>query len=197
MALKMAGIPFDEMLVAFGDPKFKAKVKKVSRAGRVPVLVHGKTTVWDSLAILEYIAETWPEKQLWPKDKSARALARAMSAEMHSGFHGIRNACPMNIRRPPKDVPLSDAAKADVKRIEQIWKDCRKTYGTSGPYLFGKFTIADAMFAPVASRFATFKIAVGPVGRAYVNSVLGSPAFKAWQADALKEPWIVQEDEVD
>jgi glutathione S-transferase len=197
MILKSAGIAFDEKLVPFGDPKFKSKVKKYSDAGLVPVLVHNGIEIWDTLAIAEYIAETWPEKQLWPKSKAARAVARSVSAEMHSGFRSLRSACPMNIRRSPKAIALADAVHSDIKRIDHIWSSCRKTYGKTGPYLFGKFSIADAMFAPVASRFKTFDIKLSKPAQAYRDAILGSSAFKSWEADALKERWIVPEDEVD
>jgi glutathione S-transferase len=197
MVLKSAGIAFDEKLITFGDSKFKSKVQAISSAGLVPVLKHNKIAVWDTLAIAEYIAETWPKKQLWPKNKAARAMARSVSAEMHSGFRSLRSACPMNIRRQPKAIVLSDAVHADVKRIEQIWTSCRKKFGKGGLFLFGRFSIADAMFTPVASRFRTFDIKVSPVAQAYAQALLNTAAYKSWETDALKEPWIVPEDEVD
>jgi glutathione S-transferase len=197
MALKQAGIPFDLKLILLDTPEFKKQVRKVSPAGRVPVLVHGKTTVWDTLAILEYVAERWPDRNLWPKQVAARAHARAVSAEMHSGFQALRNACPMNIRRPAKKVSMSDGVLADIKRIDELWCHARKTFGKSGPFLFGKFSVADAMYAPVASRFETYEIKVSGTAEAYKNAVLESGAFKAWREGALKEKWIVPHDEVD
>jgi glutathione S-transferase len=152
MALAMAGIPFEEKLIHFGEPSFSEKIRKISPAGKVPTLVHGKITIWDSLAILEYLAETFPDKNLWPISRAARAMARSISNEMHSGFQGLRSTCPMNIRRPVKPVPMNDAALEDVTRIETMWRDCRKAYGKGGKFLFGKFGNADAMFAPVVSR---------------------------------------------
>jgi glutathione S-transferase len=197
MAMAMAGIPFEEKYIPFGEPRFGREIRKISSAGKVPVLVHGKTTVWDSLAILEYLAETYPEKHLWPKSKAARAMARSISSEMHSSFQALRNACPMNLRRPTKPIPMTNEAVADVARIETIWRDCRKLYGKGGKFLFGKFSNADAMFAPVVTRLDTFAIPVTKDTRAYMDAVLATKAFQAWKTDALKETAIVPEDEVD
>jgi glutathione S-transferase len=197
MALKQTDIAFDEKLIRFGEPAFGKAIRKISAAGQVPVLLHGKLTIWDSLAILEYIAETWPSKNLWPKNKAARAMARSICAEMHSGFRNLRNACPMNIRRPPKSIPLDEGVLKDLARIETIWRNCRKTYGKSGDFLFGKFSNADAMFAPVASRIKTFDLRVSKSSMDYVNAVLETKAYRAWQNAALKETWVFAEDEVD
>jgi glutathione S-transferase len=197
MALKQTGIVFNEQLVLLDSPSFAKEVKKVSAAGRVPVLVHNGQSIWDTLAILEYAAETWPAKRLWPANKKARAMARSVCAEMHSGFQALRNACPMNIRRPPKPVSMTGQILKDVARIEEIWRTCRKAHGKGGPFLFGRFSNADAMFAPVASRFVTYEIKLAKDSRTYVEAVLGSAAFQAWKDAALKEPWIVEADEVD
>jgi glutathione S-transferase len=197
MALAMAGIPFEEKFIRFGEPRFGREVRKISPAGKVPTLVHGKLTIWDSLAILEYLAETFPDKALWPKSKAARAMARSVSNEMHSGFSDLRNACPMNLRRPAKPIPMPEAALNDVARIEAIWRDCRKTFGKGGKFLFGKFSNADAMFAPVVTRLDTFAIPVSKETRSYMDAVMATQAFKTWKAAALKEPWIVPHDEVD
>lgn len=195
--MTMAGLPFRETVIPLDMPETKAAIAEYSGAGRVPVLHHGKLVIWDSMAILEYLAETFPEKKLWPVGKTARAVARAISNEMHSGFASLRNACPMNIRRVPKPVPLNDAVKADIARVETIWRDCRRKFGKGGPYLFGKFSIADAMFAPVASRFSTYSLSVEGDTNAYVATILGSPAFKLWEESALKESWVIPADEVD
>ena len=201
MALSMAGVEFDTKLIPFGtpigNPKFTKAVARISKAGLLPVLVHGDITIWDTLAILEYAAETWPKKNFWPSNKKARAMARSASAEIHSGFHALRNACPMNIRRPKKPVPLNDAILKDVARIEALWAQCRAEFGKGGPFLFGKFCIADAMFAPVVSRLETFDFQVKPETRRYMDAILETLAFKEWQRLALKEKWIVPEDEVD
>ncbi len=201
MALAMADIPFDEKVIPFGQPtgnaKFTKAVKRYSSAGLVPVLVHNGITIWDTLAIMEYLAETWPDRNLWPKTKAARALARSACAEMHSGFRNLRNACPMNLRRPTNPVPMNAAILGDVERIESLWRQCRKAHGKGGPFLFGKFGIADAMFAPIVTRFDTFEIKVADDTQHYMNAVLATPAFHEWKAAALKEKWIVAEDEVD
>ncbi len=195
LALKMAGIAFDLKMVRLNTPEFSATVRKYSKAARVPVLMANKQPIWDSLAILEYAAELNPS--LWPTNKMARAMARSVSAEMHSGFQALRSECPVNIRRAPKAVKLTSTTGANIKRIEDIWAQCRKTYGKGGPFLFGKFSNADAMFAPIASRFVTYEIKLSKVSADYVKAVLATPAYQAWKDMALKEPWIVKEDEVD
>lgn len=197
MAMTMAGLAFDESMILLDTPVMKKQIAKHSGAGRLPVLHHGKITIWETLAILEYLAETFPEKNLWPRPKAARAVARAISNEMHAGFTGLRNACPMNLRRPPKPVVLNEATKADIARIEKIWRECRKTYGKGGKFLFGKFCNADAMFAPVVTRFETYAIPVGRDTKAYMDAVMATKAFQSWKAAALEESWIVPHDEVD
>ena len=197
MALAQSGIPFEEKLVRLNHPSFAPTVKKYSPAGRVPVVIDGDIHVWDSLAIMEYLAERFPAKNLWPKNRAARAMARSVSAEMHSGFSALRNACPMNLRRPLRAIPLSAAVMKDVARIEKLWSDCRKAHGKGGPFLFGKFTAADAMFTPVATRLETFAIPVKPETRKYMDALFATKAFQAWKKAALQEKWIVAEDEVD
>lgn len=201
MALAMAGIEFDEKVIPFGqplgNPEFLKKIRRYSKAGLVPVLVHNGLNIWDTMAILEYIAETWPDRNLWPKNKAARALARSVSAEMHSGFKHLRSACPMNLRRPVAPVPMSNDILRDVARLESLWAQCRKDHGKGGPFLFGKFSIADAMFAPAVTRLDTFAFEVSSGTQHYMNAVLATPAFHAWKAAALKEKWYVAEDEVD
>jgi glutathione S-transferase len=197
LAMSMAGLDFDETLILLDTPDTKRQIAEHSKAGRVPILHHGKFTIWETLAVLEYLAETFPEKNFWPKGKAARAVARAISNEMHAGFSGLRNACPMNLRRPHKPVMLNDEIRADVVRIEEIWRDCRKTYGKGGKFLFGRFCNADAMFAPVVTRFETYAIPVARDTRAYMDTVLATKAFQKWKSAALKETWIVPHDEVD
>jgi glutathione S-transferase len=140
MAMAMAGIKFEDKVIPFnqpmGNPEFKKKINRYSKAGQVPVLVHNDITVWDTMSIMEYLAETWPDRILWPKNKAARALARSACAEMHAGFRNLRGACPMNLRRPQKPVPMNDAILKDVARIETLWRQCRKTYGKGGPFFF-------------------------------------------------------------
>lgn len=197
MALAMAGIDFEEKLITFGEPAFGKAVVKISKASLVPILVHGKNTVWDSLAIMEYAAETWSDRNLWPKNKAARAMARSVSAEMHSGFRNLRNACPMNLRRAIKPVAMNDDIRADVARLEALWKECRSAHGRGGPFLFGRFSIADAMFTPIVTRFETYDIKVSNDTQHYMNAVMATPAFHDWKADGLKEKSLYPEDEVD
>lgn len=197
MALSMAGIPFRETVIPLDTPETAELIAQHSSAGRVPVLHHGRQVVWESLAIMEYLAELFPEKHLWPRPLSARAVARAVANEMHAGFGALRNACPMNIRRPQKSVALNDAVRKDVARIEHLWRECRTKFGKGGKFLFGKFSIADAMYAPVVSRFETYMIPVADDVRPYMDAVLNTPAFSSWRESALKETWIVPSDEVD
>jgi glutathione S-transferase len=199
MALSMAGIPFDEKMIRFGEPRFTREVRKISKAGQVPILLHNGIMINDSLAIIEYAHETWPAKSIWPKNKAARAKARSVAAEMHAGFRSIRSACPMNLRREKKLPPggISEAVAKDVARLEELWAECRKAYGKGGPFLFGKFSAADAMFTPVVSRLETFAIPVSKTTQAYMNAILQTPAFVKWKAESTSENWIVPEDEVD
>jgi glutathione S-transferase len=197
MALTMAGIPFRETVIPLDTPETAGLIAEHSRAGRVPVLHHGRQTVWESLAIMEYLAELFPEKHLWPKAVSARAIARAVSNEMHAGFGAIRSACPMNLRRPRKPVPMSEQVLKDVARIEEIWRGCRTKFGKDGKFLFGRFSIADAMYTPVVTRFDTYAVKVADDTRAYMDAIMNTEAFAAWREAALKETWIVPSDEVD
>lgn len=197
MALVEAGIPFTEKMIRFGEPRFGRQVRKISKAGTVPILIDGDLVISDSLAILEYLAERYPQKNLWPKNRAARALARSAAAEMHSSYGALRNACPMNLRRPHKPVPMNDAIRDNVARIEALWRQCRKSYGRGGPFLFGKFSNADAMFAPVATRFGTYAIPVADDTRAYMQAIFATKAFSQWKADSRKERDIVAVDEVD
>jgi glutathione S-transferase len=197
IAMKVAGVAFDEQVISLDAQDFKAQVTKVSGTGKVPALVDGGVHVWESLAILEYLAETCPQARLWPADPQARAHARAISAEMHAGFMPLRRELPMNMWRPVKPRELTPGAAANVARIDAMWTDCRNRFGAGGPFLFGAFGAADAMYAPVVSRFHTYGVTVGPVARAYMDAVMALPAWAEWRAAALREPWILAEDEVD
>lgn len=188
-AMTMIGLPFEEIVIPLDKPDTKRQIAEHSNAGRVPVLYHGRLKIWDSLAILEYLAETFPEKKLWPVGQSARATARAVSCEMHSSFAALRNECAMNLRRPRTPIAMSDSAKADAERVETIWRDCRQQYGKGGKYLFGRFSIADAMFAPVVTRFDTYALSMGPEARSYVETILATKALRAWTDAALEETW--------
>jgi glutathione S-transferase len=197
LAMKAGGIAFEERLISLTDPDFKRRVLDVSPCGKVPVLIDGDVHVWESLAIFEYLAERFPQTQLWPADAAARAHARSIVAEMHAGFSALRGECPMNLWRPVKPASLSAAATGDVARIDAMWADCRKRFGRDGPFLFGRFTAADAMYAPVASRFETYAVHVGPESRAYMQAVLSLPAFLAWKEAGVRETWVLPEDEPD
>jgi glutathione S-transferase len=197
LAMRAAGIAFEEMVIPLDEPETKALILDHSPAGKVPILVDGPVTVWESLAILEYIAEAYPESRLWPEDRAARAHARAISAEMHAGFGALRDACPMNLRKRFACRDRGGQVARDVERIQAMWLDCRQRFGADGPFLFGTFSAADAMYAPVVSRFHTYSIPVDGVVQAYMGAVMGLPAFNEWRRAALAEPWTLLHDEVD
>jgi glutathione S-transferase len=197
LAMKVAGIAFDETVISLEAKDFKARVTAISGAGKVPVLIDGDIRVWESLAILEYLAEKFPEAGLWPKDAAARAHARAVASEMHAGFLPLRRHLPMNVWRPVTSRPLDDGSKADVARIDAIWSDCRTRFGAGGPFLFGAFSAADAMYAPVVWRFHTYAVEVSAVAGAYMNAMMMQPAWREWRDAARREPWVLPHDEVD
>ena len=197
IAMKVAGIDFDEQIVPLYEPGSRETVLKYSPTGKVPCLVDDDVTVWESLAILDYLAARYPEKKLWPADLKARALARAIAAEMHAGFAALRKHCPMNMRRDPRKIrELAPEVQADVARIDAIWTDCRGRFGQGGPFLFGAFGNADAMYAPVVSRFASYAIPVGKAARAYMEAVMALPAWKDWEKDGRAERWVMPGNEV-
>ena len=187
LVLKQAGIPFTEINIPLYVDDWRERVLKYSPSGKVPTLQHGAINVWDSLAICEYLAEHFPEKQLWPADVTARASARAVSAEMHSGFQALRQNMFMNIRRRMPNRGHTPEVAADIERITAIWKDCRRCYAASGPFLFGRFSIADAMYAPVALRFQTYAVSVDGAAGEYMRSLLALPAMQEWIAAAHAE----------
>ena len=184
-------IPVQEIVIPLFQPGSKEKILKYSPSGKVPVLKNGKVIVWESLAICEYLAEKFPKKNLWPKDRAARAAARAVSSEMHAGFMNLRKACPMNVRakKPLPEVP-PDVQK-DAERIQRLWEDCRKRFGKGGDFLFGKFSIADAMFAPVVWRFRTYGIPYAGVSEKYIRAMLALPAMKEWEKATIAEPYVI------
>jgi glutathione S-transferase len=190
IALKVANIPFEEVLVPLRTDEFKSRVKAVSPAGRVPVLRDGDAVVWESLAILEHLAERFPDAQLWPAEPKARAHARAIAAEMHGGFGALRGHCPMNVARR-RARTLTPEVEADVQRIDAMWSDARARFGKSGPFLFGAFSAADAMYAPVVSRFVSYDIGVSAAARDYMAAVTSLPAYAEWEAAGIAEPWIL------
>jgi glutathione S-transferase len=197
LAMKVAGIPFEETLIPLYEGDSKAAILRLSPTGKVPCLIDGEARVWESLAILEHLAERFPDARLWPADLAARAEARAVSAEMHAGFSALRRLLPMNMWRPIERRALTPDAAANVARILSLWHECRARFGADGPFLFGAFSVADAMFAPVVTRFRTYDVAVDEAALAYMAAVESLPAFKAWKAAALKEPWVIEASEVD
>jgi glutathione S-transferase len=193
IALEAAGVPFTDKVIPFDFPAGNPDIRKVSPTGKVPVLYHGAVRVWESLAIIEYAAELYPDRGIWPADAAARAEARAISMEILSGFHALRNACPMNMRRTPAPVDLSDGVGKDVARIETIWKTALARSG--GPFLFGAFSAADAMYAPVVNRFEAYCLTTDETVLAYMARMKAHPAWQTWEVAARAEPWIVPEDE--
>jgi glutathione S-transferase len=201
LALKQLGIPFEEIKLRIEfqpGSAFKTRIAQVSPVGRVPVLVDDGFAVWDTLAIIEYVAEKFPHAGVWPVDAKARARARSLCAEMHSGFSALRNHCSMNIEADLKAVGArlwdeQPALRDDVQRIERMWSEQLASSG--GPFLFGTFSAADAFFAPVCTRIRTYGLPVGPAVQAYVQRIFELPAMQAWVRDALAEHDFLQEDE--
>jgi glutathione S-transferase len=188
LALRMTGRPFREVLFHLGDPASRGKIRAVSPGGRVPSLHHRGLVVWDSLAIAEYLAETFPERRLWPEDRDARANARSLAAEMHSGFAALRREMPMNVRRSSPGKGHTPEALADVAHLEGAWRRTRARFGDGGPYLFGPWTLADCFFAPVVSRLRTYAVPVEDDTRAYADAVWAQEDVRAWVAAAEVEP---------
>ncbi len=188
LALRMSGVAFREELIALRQPDSAAKIAVWSPNGKVPVLKDGDLTIWDSLAICEYVAELACAVPLWPENRGARAVARSVSAEMHSSFQALRTTMPMDVTQT---ITLEDVASdtmaavnADIARITALWADCRARYGAGGPFLFGRFTLADAMYAPVATRFRTYGVALDHDSAAYVEAIHALPAMQEWVAAA-------------
>jgi glutathione S-transferase len=184
LALKQAGLAFDEVVVRLRQTDTKNNILVHSPSGKVPLLKDGSLLVWDSLAICEYAAELACAVPLWPENRGARAVARSISAEMHSGFVGLRTQLSMDLCQSLPLPEFSAEASADIARVEAIWKDCRTRYGAGGPFLFGRWSIADCMYAPVATRFATYGVPLDPVCDAYVKAILALPAMQEWIAAA-------------
>lgn len=195
LALKVAAIAFEEDLTAFdvenGNPRFAS----FSPSGKVPVLIFNDGTIWDSLAILEYLAEQYPKARLWPDNTSRRAVARSIANEMHAGFPALRSQCPMNMHREPVSIAHTPELQKDLDRLQSIWVECLQRYG--GPYLMGDyFTNADAMYAPVVSRIRSYQLFTDPTVMAYCETIEALPAWTEWEAAALAEPWVVDKVEV-
>jgi glutathione S-transferase len=192
LVLKQIGVMFDEVVIPLYEPSSKATIMKYSPSGTVPALRHGGLVVWDSLAICEYLAESFPTFHLWPKDSDARAVARSACAELHSGFQALRSHLPMNVRASVPNRVLTPEAQADVNRVMAIWRDCRKRFGEGkGGFLFGPFSIADATYAPVVTRFRTYKVELEREAEAYCEAITSLPAMQEWIAAARNEPMII------
>jgi glutathione S-transferase len=200
LMVKTAGIEFDEIVVPLDRPDTAPAIRKHSPSGRVPVLLHRGLAVWESLAIAEYLNDLKPEAGLWPPSAAARAHARAISCEMHAGFIDLRTNMPMNIRASFPGKGMTPAVRADIERITGLWRDCRKRFAGAfqkdDGFLFGAFGAADAMFAPVATRFKTYSVTLDSDADAYCTAVLNHPAMKQWIDAAEHEPWLIDQYEL-
>ena len=192
LALEATGQPYDEVIIPLGRPETTAEILRWSPTGRVPALHHGQIRLWDSLAICEYLAEKFPEAALWPADARARAIARSVTAEMHSSFTAVRNHMPMNLRASRPGIGREPGVDGDIARITAIWESCRKEFGAGGDFLFGAFTIADAFYAPIVSRFLTYGVSPGGSAGEYMEAVWALPAMQDWAEKAHAEEWIVE-----
>lgn len=195
LVLRHFGIAFDEELVLLNGEGWKANLWKKSPTGNMPVLIDGDLVIPETIAIIEYLNDKYPAKGIWPSNRIERAIARAAAAEMHGGFMALRNWAPMNLRASYPGKVDFDVVADDLKRIERLWGELLSKSG--GPYLFGSFNAADAMFAPVATRIRTYELPVSDLAQEYVEAIYALPAFQEWFAEAVKEPWIVEQDEVD
>ncbi len=194
LLLKVKDVEFEEQLSVFDHATNHQHFWAFSPTKKVPVLQHQGMTVWDSLAIMEYVAELFPEHHMWPVDQMQRAHARAVAHEMHSGFEALRSECPMNMCRQPGAIKLSAAAQADIKRIETLWADCLARCG--GPFLFGEFSIADAMYAPVVNRLEVYQVKTSKISQQYCQRIKELAAWQSWDQAAQQEPWICDNVEV-
>lgn len=192
LILKHTGAPFVEEVIRLEEAATRATILRHSPSGRLPALHDGKLVIWDSLAIGEYLAERFPDARLWPAAASARAMARSASAEMHSSFAAMRAHLPMNIRSSFPNRGVTPEVLADINRITALWRDCRKRFGEGGDFLFGSFTIADAMYAPVVSRFRTYKIELDDESQRYADAVWALPSMQEWATAARNEPMVIE-----
>jgi glutathione S-transferase len=193
--LKQLGIPFDEVKLRFHSEEWDAQIARWSPSGLVPVLWRGEQSVWDSLAIMETLHEWYPDKGVWPRDGAARAFARSCAAEMHAGFRDLRGNMPMNIRSSHPGKGMKAEVQANIDRIEKLWQEARQRFGSGGPFLFGAFSAADAMYAPVVMRFRTYAVKLAPGNASYCEAMLAAPGVRAWIVEALEEKEFVAEDE--
>jgi glutathione S-transferase len=194
--MKQAGIPFNEKRIALFTESYRDELRPYGSNHRVPVLLDGEFQVWDTIAILEYLAETHPEANGWPQDTRARAVARSVSAEMHSSFTALRNAMPMNCRKRFPEFRFDENVSADIDRVISLWDYCRKDYGEGGEWLFGSYSIADAMFAPIVLRFNSYDVAVSGVAEDYMHTTLADRHIQDWIAAGRQEKEVIAEDEI-
>ena len=192
--MKHVGLEFQELMVPLDTPETREQIDRYTPSGRVPVLRQGALCVWDSLAICEYIAEL--SGKGWPQAPEARAVARAVCAEVHSGFSTLRSLWPMNARARNRRTAITAALEADIERIDEMWNDCRGRFGGGGPWLFGDYSVADAMYAPVVLRFNTYGARISQTARWYIASVLEDAPLQEWLQAAKQEPWTIAADEV-
>jgi glutathione S-transferase len=196
LAMKVFGIPFEEILVPLYGAASRPALLSFSPAGKVPALLADGAPIWDSLAILEFLAERFPDRAIWPRDAAARALARSLACEMHSGFTTLRRDCPMNLRRPWAAIDPGERRDGELQRLDAALSDARVRHGAGGAFLFGEFSAADAMFAPVAARIDTYALPVSPALRDWISAVRALPAWREWEQAALAEPWVLEQFEV-
>jgi glutathione S-transferase len=189
--MRHLGIRFDEVMVPLGEPTTRDALLRHTPSAKAPCLLDGDLVVWDSLSIIEYLAETFPELAVWPKERPARAMARSLAAEMHAGFAELRSQLPMNMRREVRKLDLTPGAKADVARLEQAFAAARAEFGSGGDFLFGAFSAADAMFAPVVNRLHIYDVPVTPTTRTYMDRMMELLAWREWAARAGAEPWTL------
>jgi glutathione S-transferase len=195
LAVKQSGLAFEEMTVPLYDKEWDERRREediAPSAGKVPILWDGEAVIWDSVAILEYLSDKVGRERYWPKDDAARGMARSMSAEMHCGFMALRRECPMNLRKSFQDVSISEETRNDALRILSLWAEARARFGKEGPYLFGTFSAADIMFAPVVTRFVTYGFTLPGFAAAYAEAMMGHPWMQEWYAAAQGEEWVIE-----
>lgn len=196
LVMRHFGIPFEEIVIPLAQETTRAEILRYNPAGKCPALLDGGACVWDSMAIIETLAEGFPDLAIWPKARGARAQARSLAAEMHSGFVPLRKQAPMNMRRPVRKLELSPEACADVERLEQAFAAARQSFGAGGPFLFGEFSAADAMFAPVVNRLHVYDVAVSAPTRIYMEAVMDLEVWRDWSRGADAEPWTIDKFEI-
>jgi glutathione S-transferase len=191
LAMVHFNVPFEEIVIPLDQETTSARIREHSPAGKVPILHHGGITVWESLAILDYLAEAYYDRAWWPADPHAKAHARAIAAEMHAGFGPLRQAMPMNLRKDysPRDWP--DDVAADISRVLSLWRSARQQFGLGGPFLFGDFSVADAMYAPVVTRLRTYAVDLDDTAQAYSDAIFALPAMQRWCEEAAQESWVI------